>query len=128
MLGIQEVYSELGRCGAGAKLLLVDACREDAVRGVRRSGVDSVPPAPDGVGVLFSCSKGQFAFEAKELKHGVFFYYVLQALKGEVKNKRGEVTWDLLRAHVKEHVPDKVKEMFPGGKQIPNGVESEENA
>ncbi len=31
---------------------------------------------------FFSCSEGEKAYEHADLKHGVFFYYVIEALKG----------------------------------------------
>jgi uncharacterized caspase-like protein len=32
--------------------------------------------------ILFSCSAGQRAFEHPDLKHGVFFNYIIEELKG----------------------------------------------
>src|SRR5207253_2331994 len=121
---LAELYDALARCGAGAKLLLMDACRNDAVRGTRRSGIDRVLPPPEGLGVLFSCSPGQVSFEAKDYKHGVFFHHVLRGLKGEAVNRKGAITWDSLRNYVKEEVPDDVAKLFGGSRQVPNSVEN----
>jgi hypothetical protein len=120
MLPVGEVYGLLKNCGAGTKLLLVDACRNDPVRGVRRRGIDDAPSAPAGVGALFSCSAGQFSFEAQKYKHGVFFYHVLQGLGGKAKNRKGQVTWDSLRAYVKEEMEEDVPRLFPGTRQVPH--------
>lgn len=126
MLALTDVYKELAQCGAGAKLLLVDACREESVRGTpKKRGIDTALQAPEGVGVLFSCSPGQFAFESAEYKHGVFFHHVLEGLRGKAKDaESGEVTWDLLRAYVKKQVSRDVARLFPRGKQVPHSVES----
>jgi uncharacterized caspase-like protein len=120
MLALREVYDELAECGAGAKLLLVDACRDKG----KRSGIDSGFQAPSGVGVLFSCSPGQFSFEAEKLKDGVFFYHVLEGLWGKAKEDDGEVTWDGLRAYVKRQVARKVPDLYEGAKQVPHSVEN----
>lgn len=64
LLAFSEIYEQLGECGAGSKLLLVDACRE-ATRGAGK-----LPETPDGMGVLMSCKAGQFAFETKDRQHG----------------------------------------------------------
>ena len=73
---------------------------------------------------LFSCDLGQKSFETRKLGakgHGVFFYYVLQGLNGEAKNKKGEVNWDRLVVHVKENVPEAVKKHIgDGAEQSPN--------
>src|SRR5262249_48586773 len=47
---------------------------------------------PGGVAALFSCKPGQFARETDTLKHGVFFHFVLQGLRGEAKNGDGGVS------------------------------------
>jgi formylglycine-generating enzyme required for sulfatase activity len=120
MLPLDEVYDRLKDCGAGARLLLVDACRNDPVRGVRRRGIDAAPSAPVGVGALFSCSPGQYSFETKEYKHGVFFHHVLEGLGGKAKNRKEQVTWDSLRQYVKEEVAEDAKRLFGGAKQVPN--------
>ena len=44
------------------------------------------------------------------LRHGVFFHFVIEGLKGKAANKRGEVTLEHLAAYVEDEVPDQVKE------------------
>jgi uncharacterized caspase-like protein len=122
MLPLSEVYELLADCGAGARFLLVDACRNEGTRGLKRGGIDTPHQTPPGVGALFSCSPGQFSFESPDLKHGVFFYHVLEALKGKTREDDGEVTWDGLRAYVKRQVSKKVPELFPDARQEPNDV------
>src|SRR5213078_2615703 len=88
LVSLGKVYEELDRGFAGVKVLLVDACRDDpeAGRGSRGIDADSAPPPPRGVAALFSCSAGERAFELAQYKHGVFFYHLLDALKGKAKN------------------------------------------
>ena len=130
LISLTEVYQQLAESKAGAKLLLVDACRNDPLSGNSRDGgdvrLDSVtrpqlPDPPGGVAALFSCSAGQKAFEDESLKHGVFFHHVLLGLKGDAKLKnRDTVTWDGLVAYVKVEVPDTVKDLFGNSiRQIP---------
>src|SRR4029077_7158520 len=90
--------------------------------GVRLRGIDgdNAPRPPRGVAALFSCSSGQIAWESDKLKHGVFFHYVIEGLRGEAKNRAGAVTW----ARLTEYVTDKVSEEVPtliggGAKQEP---------
>jgi formylglycine-generating enzyme required for sulfatase activity len=53
--------------------------------------------------------------------HGVFFFHVIEALKGKAKNKRGAVTWDNLTSYVRGEVPDDVTKLVGGGaKQTPH--------
>jgi formylglycine-generating enzyme required for sulfatase activity len=120
LVSLGQLFRDLDRCGAGVKLLLVDACRNDPGTG-RNVDVDNLRP-PRGIAALFSCSSGQRAFETPKLGrgHGVFFYHVIEGLKGEAKNKRGEVTWTSLADHVIDRVSDDVPKIIRGGaKQTP---------
>jgi hypothetical protein len=90
-MSLAEVYKELDKCPAGFKLLLVDACRNDPQTRSARSqpvaDLESVtrPQAvepPGGVSTLFNCSASERAFENDELRHGVFFHFAIEGLKG----------------------------------------------
>jgi len=124
LLSLKHVYQELDKSNAGVKLLLVDACRDDPTlgRGGRR-GIDgdNAPRPPEGVVALFSCRKGQVAYEHKKYQHGIFFHHVLGGLRGQARNGRGEVTWDALQAYVREQVSLEVPELIgEGARQEPN--------
>jgi formylglycine-generating enzyme required for sulfatase activity len=124
MIGFTELFKELDESGVGVKLLLVDACRNDPKAG-RSINADAMPRAPKGMAALFSCRTGERAFETAKLGkgHGVFFHYVLEALRGRAKNARGEVTWDGLAIYVKEQVSDEVPVLIGGGaKQTPEEI------
>jgi formylglycine-generating enzyme required for sulfatase activity len=124
MLGFTELFKELQDSGVGVKLLLVDACRNDPAAG-RSVNADAMPRAPKGMAALFSCRSGERAFETDKLGkgHGVFFHYVLQGLRGEAKNRRGDVTWDALAEYVKDKVSDEVPALIRrGAKQTPEEI------
>jgi len=121
LVSVSKLYDQLEQSFAGTKLVLVDACRNDPTPGRGRSGIDADgAPPPRGVGVLFSCDRGQRAYEHDDLKHGVFFHYVLEGLQGQAKNSKGHVTFDLLSYFVREQVPARIQELFPGVQQTPN--------
>jgi formylglycine-generating enzyme required for sulfatase activity len=124
MTSLHRVYAELGRSRAGARLLLVDACRHDGRRAPAQKAF-AAPSGrpPSGVAVLFSCKKGEFANETPTLKHGVFFHYVLEGLRGRAMNEDGEVTWDRLNDHVKRQVSRNVGRLVGGGaSQTPHAL------
>jgi hypothetical protein len=129
LVSLTKLYADLDKSFAGVKLLLVDACRDDpgASRGSRGVDGDLAPRPPTGVGALFSCSKGQRAYEHDDLKHGVFFHYVLEGLRGKAKDPEdGEVTFGRLADYVKKQVTRKVPTLIGGGaRQAPtlNAVE-----
>lgn len=116
LVGLNDTLAQLGRCGAGAKFVLADMCRKEL------KAVADVPEVvPPGVGVLFSCKRGETSFEVEKLKHGLFFHSVLQGLRGEAKNRDGEVTWDGLTAHVKRQVARDARALVGGdARQVPH--------
>jgi uncharacterized protein YkwD len=121
LVSLKHVYKQLDRSFAGVKLLLVDACRDDprAGRGSRGIDGDTAPRPPSGVGALFSCRAGQRAFEDDELKHGVFFYYVLKGLRGAAKESDNEVTFLSLASYVTRQVSRDVPKRL-GARQEPS--------
>jgi formylglycine-generating enzyme required for sulfatase activity len=122
LLLLDDVFGALGRCGAGVKLVLMDACRNEMKAGASARGLDTDGiRIPSGVGALFSCSAGQKAFETERLAHGVFFHYVIEGLRGAARNSRGEVTWARLTEYVTEKVTDEVTDLVGGGaRQTPH--------
>ena len=91
LVPLQQIYKDLEQCEAGMKVLVVDACRNDPQTDNSRSRpevkLDSItrPPAEipsGGVAAFYSCSTGQKAYEDADLKHGVFFYFVIEGLRG----------------------------------------------
>jgi formylglycine-generating enzyme required for sulfatase activity len=120
LLSLTQLVKDLDGCDAGVKLLLVDACRNDPGAG-RNLNQDTLRP-PRGLAALFSCKSGERAFEHPKLGkgHGVFFHHVIEGLKGEAKNKRGEITWSSLADHVIDSVSEDVPRLIGGGaKQTP---------
>jgi TPR repeat protein len=120
LISLKAVYEELKKSKARVKLLLVDACRNDPLAQRRSRALASVElesktrpqkeEVPGGVAALFSCSAEQESFESDRLRHGAFFYHVLEGLRGKAANKDGTVELSRLFAYVTEEVPDAVKE------------------
>lgn len=120
LVSLGMVYRELDQSFAGMKVLLVDACRDDpsTTRGI---DADTAPKPPQGVAALFSCRAGERAFEHKNFKHGVFFHYVLEGLKGEAQDRDGEVTFASLSGYVTKNVSRNIGDLIGGGaRQSPN--------
>ncbi len=110
LVSLSEIYDRLGKCRAGRKLLLVDACRdqpltEDLIPKTagNRKVIDlnqvaafsrQASPAGKGIVALFSCAPGQQSFEDGGLKHGVFFHHVMKAWQKKTAGADGRL--DLL--------------------------------
>jgi formylglycine-generating enzyme required for sulfatase activity len=129
LVSVGEILAQVSDSGIGHKLLMVDACRNDpSARSAKHRGVDhvNVSALPSQTGVLLSCSQGEFSFESKSLGsgHGVFFYHVIEGLKGAAKDNDGLVTWDGLGLYVRTKVPATVEHLFAkdGAEQRPNAI------
>jgi sulfatase modifying factor 1 len=115
LISLTELYDRLKACPSRQKLLLVDACRNDPASDLARTSgapeLESVTqpqitPPPEGVVALFSCAEGQQAFEHPDLKHGVFFYHVLEGWRGEADDGNKEITLDEIVAYTKSKTKD----------------------
>jgi hypothetical protein len=128
LISLDEVYQQLEACSAQRKLLLVDACRNNPQSNLARSRavvkLDMAKPQeeniPNGIVALFSCSAGQQSYEHPQLKHGVFFYHMLQAWKGAGdSNRDARLTLDELLHYTKEET-ETFAHLELKAKQIPH--------
>ena len=92
MIPTDAIYEMLKGCPASLKVMLVDACRNDPFPGGGRNlGANPAANAwleelknepPEGIVLLNSCAPGEISWEDDAYRHGVFMYYVLDALGG----------------------------------------------
>src|SRR5262249_39825602 len=124
----EDLFRRIDNCGAGTKLVLMDACRNEVAADSATRRLDA--PAlklTAGVGVMFSCKGGEQAWEAAKLGkgHGGFFYHGLEGLRGKAKNDSGEVRWSRLAEYVTESVSGSVPKLIGGGAtQTPHGAQN----
>jgi TPR repeat protein len=99
LLSIRKLYQQLGKA-PGIKLVLADACRLQGLHG------GSGPRPPAGVAALLSCSAGQRAIDFPSMNHGLFFFHVIEGLRGPASNPAGEVEWNGLSKYVRKWVAE----------------------
>jgi formylglycine-generating enzyme required for sulfatase activity len=126
LINLDKLYIDtLGKCGAGTKLLVVDACRKlDKVPAARLLSVNyKAKLVPEGMGVMFSCKSGQVADEHPDLQHGIFSYFLLKGLRGEAKDPTsGEVTWKTLDRYVVNAMVSESSTYTGGTLQTPHSL------
>jgi hypothetical protein len=127
LLSMGDLYKKLEGCSAAFKLVLCDACRNDPLvsssRGLRLLKPVERPrlTPPGGVAVFYSCSPGEVAYEDPDLKHGVFFNFVIDGLRGAADiDADGQVMLPELEYHAKRRVSDYVRAEIGGRRQMPN--------
>jgi tetratricopeptide (TPR) repeat protein len=120
-LAMSWVYGLLDQCPAKSKVVLVDACHSGATKGKSFSQQSLV--GGDGVYGLFSCKSNQESWEDPNLQHGVFTYYLVNALRGEAdlreNNGNGDqhVSADEVFQYLSRKVPTHVKSHFRADQQ-----------
>ncbi len=120
LIPASRIYGEMEASFATSKVLLVDACRNDPDPTRGRGFDPGTAPPPKGIAVYFSCDAGQKALENDDLKHGVFFHYVIEGLSGKAKDDDNEVSLNTLANYVSKQVTRKVKAIQPNQPQQPN--------
>ncbi len=128
MVSLQAVSKTLESSEAGLKLMLVDACRNDPQTSNSRSRPEvklnssTRPPADPpsgGVAAFYSCSEQQKAYEDGDLKHGVFFHFVIAGLRGgAVRQGSSDIFLGDLERYVNEGVEPFVRSKL-GKSQLP---------
>lgn len=120
-INLGTVETRLARSKAGKRLLILDACRE------RPSGDGKGGDLPmtaafrgalanaRGQAVLASCDAGQLSYENDQLGHGVFTYFLLQALRGQAEaDAAGHITLGSVSDHVSAQARDWAVRHRPG--------------
>ncbi len=118
LISLTHLLDQLDNKG-GINLLMVDACRDNPTpdRGARSiTGNELNGRLPSNTAVLFSCAAHQQALETRSAGggHGVFFFHVLEALRGEGADPAtGELTWNDVVVYVQRNVNRRAVEWFP---------------
>ena len=109
-LGTGDLSRLIQRNPAARTLTILDACRNDPSSAKANpndyaQGQFVVAGAhQESVGLL-SCSVGQRSWELAEEKHGVFTFYLVNALRGKAADASGAITPNLLANYLLAEVP-----------------------
>jgi sulfatase modifying factor 1 len=98
MDGPGSIYEQLGKCKAGRKLLIANACRNDPLSSANLSGekiklADDYPEnVPKGIAAIYSCEAGQKSYFDSERKRSLFFIHLTEAWRGKYVSSGGPLT------------------------------------
>ncbi|MCH8828893.1 MAG: caspase family protein, partial [Planctomycetes bacterium] len=111
-LAMSRIYELLDNCPAKSKVVLIDACHSGATKGTTVSLKNFV--GGENVYGLFSCTANQESYEDEKLRHGVFTYYLIKALRGEadlnpIGNGDKKVSFTEVFNYLRMKVPPHVK-------------------
>jgi hypothetical protein len=126
---VNRMKTAIRETGVKQVLLILDACRNDPAGRAnadnpltqaytRGFNFDVRNQEVNAFVTLYATAVGQRAFEYKEKQQGYFTWELVEALKGQAANERGEVTLAGLVRHLQTQVPKRVK-LDLGKDQIP---------
>jgi tetratricopeptide (TPR) repeat protein len=118
-ISMNRVKSWIKETGVGQVLLLLDACRNDP--GGRADAPNPLSNAytnafnfdvrnreVQAFATMYATGIGQRAYEYTEKRQGYFSWAVVEGLKGNAANEKGEVTLSQLVKFVQETVPKRI--------------------
>ncbi len=125
-ISASELSQMAMKISAQKQVYVLDAChsggalKQLAQRGAGREKALAQLARSTGTFYLTASQDYQFANEAGDLKHGLFTYAILEALKGEVEtiSQDKKLTISELRTYVEERVPE-LSESYHGKAQYP---------
>ncbi len=118
-VNVQQVKERIKKIGVGQVVMLIDACRNDP--GGRADAnnpltktytngfsFDVVNREVQAFATLYATAVGARAYEYRERGQGYFTWALVEGLKGEAANAKGEVTLAGLIKYLQERVPKQV--------------------
>lgn len=96
------------------KLRFFDACHSGrmGVRGLPNPNVEGhLAVTAEGWATLASCREDQFAHEVKDIKQGIFSYFIVKGLSGDASVDDAHVTLDNLKVYVMDNTIDLSKKL-----------------
>ena len=120
-LPMEYLKAELSKIKAERKIILLDACYSGGIA-KKRNDQKRIPEATkeiifkrfqsDEYIIITSSQSSQTSWECKNLRHGVFTYYLLSGLSGAVEFQNGLVEVATLYLYLHKSVSKYVKEKF----------------
>ena len=119
-INVVQIKDWIRKTGVSQVLLLLDACRNDPAAGratadnplsktyMRGFDFDLRNHEVQAFATLYATQIGQRAYEAKEKQHGYFTLALVEGLKGQAANGKGEVTLASLVNYLQDTVPQRV--------------------
>lgn len=128
-ISVERIKESIRATGVGQVILILDACRSDPAPG--RSGGDNLMTADfrtnfnfdlrnreiQAFATLYATAVGERAYEYDVKKQGYFTWALVEGLRGEAANEKGEVTLAGLLKYIQDAVPKLVHRDLGSDKQ-----------
>jgi formylglycine-generating enzyme required for sulfatase activity len=130
LVSIDSISERLNRCKASLKVLIVDACRNQASLPGEKStkarqnswqiaGNLQTTELPRGLVMYNSCAPDEVSRESADLRHSVFMYFLLQGMRGEADaDRNGFVSLRELQLYASVKTKDHVAKQY-NDSQVP---------
>jgi hypothetical protein len=117
-VSVTRMHDRIKAIGVGQVIVLLDACRNDP--GGRADAPNNMSAAytkfnfdvgnreVQAFATFYATAIGQRAYEYTEKRQGYFTWAIVEGLKGEAANEKGEVTLAGLLKYVQDNVPKRI--------------------
>lgn len=113
MLSSGRLFDAIASSRAQRSVVFIDACRERITPGVRAALASAMTAAPllgerisarRGQAVFYAAAAGQWAYDDRVARNGVFTKAVIDGIRCGARKDRGMVTAQALAGYVEQHV------------------------
>lgn len=140
-ISIQDILTTpLHKSGCEQNLIFIDACARrlmdnitgrDLISTMSPEQFDNFVKSTPHTAMFFSCSPGEASYSSQTLKHGIWTWHLIQAIRGEIKGalvRDCYVTDSSLRDYLSSAVPTYIRENTTiRGTQNPTAIISSSN-
>lgn len=128
-INVESMREHIRQTGVGQVVIILDACRNNPIAGRGNTATPLTKSFTNGFNfsirnrdvtafvTLYATGIGQMAYEYKDKKQGYFTWALVEGLKGNAANEKGEVTLSGLVKYVQENVPKRITIDLGSGKQ-----------
>ena len=127
-INVDDMRKRIIETGVGQVVMILDACRNDPSAGrgdadnrltnrfTQHFNFDERNSEVKAFATLYATAVGSRAYEYKEKKQGYFSWALVEGLKGEAANEKGEVTLNSLVTYLQDRVPRRISIDLGAGK------------
>jgi uncharacterized caspase-like protein len=119
-INVDDMRKRIIETGVGQVVMILDACRNDPSAGrgdadnrltnrfTQHFNFDERNSEIKAFATLYATAVGSRAYEYKEKKQGYFSWALVEGLRGDAANEKGEVTLNSLVTYLQDQVPRRI--------------------
>ncbi len=112
-LPLSKLKQVLAKSDIARTMMFIDACRNSPTRSIPGTNDPFVLDSTnEGLGIIYSTAAGELSWEDNKIGHGIFSYYLADALAGAASDNNKQLTFNNVFSHLRSRVANHVFERF----------------